>query len=64
MPPDTFTPIFGIDCKVCESTPVVGVRDPDQPTQIRASGLCGVCHFGDRMMVDYELWNDQPESTD
>lgn len=61
---DTFAPIFGVECKVCEASPCVGIREPEPPFNLRCSELCGICHFGDRAMVDYELWNEQPESTE
>jgi hypothetical protein len=26
--------------------------------------LCGICFFGDRSMIDWELWNETVEDTE
>jgi len=26
--------------------------------------LCGICFFGDRLMLDWELWNEEREETE
>lgn len=57
-----YEPIFNLDCVECDSEPVVGLRDDDG--QLRCTQLCGRCFFGDRLMADWELWNDDREATE
>jgi hypothetical protein len=53
------------ECARCDTSPCVVVHDPE-PTGQKAhfTGLCGVCFFKDRTMVDPELWNDDLEATE
>lgn len=55
-----YHPDFSAECRLCGSSPCVVVEDHLQPD----TELCGVCFFGDRLMIDWDLWNDQPESTE
>lgn len=58
---DLYTPVWGAECKKCEHTPVVGIL---AKSGTHTTGLCGVCFFQDRSMIDEELWNDSKESTE
>jgi hypothetical protein len=58
-----FLPIFGIDCSRCDNQPIVGLVE-DDGERVQSLGLCGVCYFHDRLMVDYDLWNEAPEGTE
>lgn len=55
-----YHPDFAAECRLCGASPCVVVEDHPQPD----TELCGVCFFGDRSMVDWDLWNEQPESTE
>ena len=57
-----YLPIFDLECRQCDTSPVVGIQD--SPESIRSTGLCGCCFFSDRLMVDWELWNDRQEATE
>lgn len=56
----TYHPDFSSRCRLCDTAPTVVVEDHLQPD----TELCGTCFFGDRLMVDWSLWNEQPESTE
>lgn len=55
-----YYPDFESDCAICGTRPCVIVEDHSQPY----TDLCGPCFFSDRMMVDWERWNDQQEPTE
>lgn len=55
-----FTPDFEVECRDCGMTPTVTVVGHPVPK----TGLCGPHFFKDRAMVDWDLWNDQPEDTE
>jgi hypothetical protein len=57
-----YEPIFNLDCVQCERTPCVALRDDEG--QLQCTQLCGQCFFGDRLMVDPDLWNLQMEATE
>ena len=55
-----YHPDFECDCRICGSSPCVVVDDhPQGDTE-----LCGICFFGDRLMLDWELWNEEREETE
>lgn len=58
-----YEPIYGtVECSLCSSTPVVGLRTPGGI--LASTGLCGPHFFGERLMRDPEEWNSRPESTE
>lgn len=59
---DQYEPIFNCDCHQCDHSPCVGLRDDDGT--LRSTNLCGICFFGDRTMIDWELWNIPCEGTE
>jgi len=59
---DQYTVVRGVDCEVCTATPVVGIISPTE--DILCTNLCGPHFFGDRMMVDPDLWNEQKDATE
>lgn len=60
MKDTVFHPDFDEECHVCGASPCVIVEGHAQPD----TQLCGPHFFHDRTMVDWELWNDQPEDTE
>lgn len=58
-----FEPIFNLDCVECDNEPVVGIRE-DEDSPLRCTQLCGLHFFGSRLMIDWELWNLEPDSTE
>jgi hypothetical protein len=55
-----YQPNFDDECLHCGKLPtviVVGHLCPE-------TELCGVCFFHDRLMVDWEEWNSEEESTE
>lgn len=60
MAPSSYQPDFTVECSLCDSRPCVVVVDHICPD----TGLCGCCFFGDRLMIDWEEWNNQPEDTE
>ena len=54
--------IYQVECAVCGHSPVVGLRTPGG--NITSQGLCGAHFYGDRLMLDPEEWNSQPETTE
>lgn len=56
----TYQPNFDGECLVCGSAPTVIVVGHIQPD----TELCGVHFFHDRLMIDWEEWNEEPESTE
>lgn len=58
----TYLPIFGLECRRCGTSPVVGIQET--PNIIHSTGLCGPHFFADRLMVDWEEWNNSPESSE
>ena len=58
-----FIPIFDQECDICDSTPCVGIKDPEAQG-IRSTGACGIHFFRDRAMQDWEDWNTSMESTE
>lgn len=57
-----YEPIFDLACSECSRTPCVGFFDDDG--RLRCTELCGSCFFGDRLMLDWELWNSDREGTE
>jgi NMD protein affecting ribosome stability and mRNA decay len=57
-----YTPIFDLECCRCGTSPVVSIGE--ELVGVRNTGLCGVCFFADRLMVDWSEWNQQPDSTE
>jgi hypothetical protein len=57
-----YQPIFQVECMECDATPTVGVQH--EKGFLEATKLCGRCFFNDRAMLDYTLWNNQPDSTE
>jgi hypothetical protein len=57
-----YQPIFQLECRECDASPVVGIQRPEG--FLEATRLCGRCFFSDRAMVDFELWNARPDSTE
>lgn len=56
---------FSDECSRCGTSPTVVVRDPEPTGEaIHEPGLCGICFFSDRSMIDPELWNDQVEDSE
>lgn len=55
-----FRPDFDNECYVCAALPTVIVVDHPVPH----THLCGRHFFSDRAMLDWELWNDQPDATE
>jgi hypothetical protein len=55
-----YEPLFNLECVQCDREPVVAIRSDEGNLQV--THLCGVCFFNDRLMADWELWNDKPES--
>lgn len=56
MTPDQYIPVFDIDCSECDNSPCVAMLDDEG--NLRCTRLCGICFFGDRIMIDPDLWND------
>lgn len=59
---DQYTVIRGVDCEKCAATPVVGIRTPSG--EVVCTSLCGPHFFGDRSMIDPDLWNEPREATE
>lgn len=55
-----YHPDFRSECKLCGHSPTVIVEGHICPD----TELCGVDFFADKRMVDWNLWNEQPESTE
>jgi hypothetical protein len=55
-----FKPNFDNECRECGAKPTVVVIDHPIPE----TDLCGPHFFADRMMLDWQLWNEQPEGTE
>ena len=53
-----YTPNFEEECSICGTSPTVRVLHHIQPE----TRLCGPCFFADRSMIDWTLWNDNPET--
>ena len=62
MPDPEYEPIYQVECEVCATGPVVGIRTP--AGRIASSGFCGPHFFGDRLMIDPERWNQTLEATE
>lgn len=58
--PTTFLADFEVDCRRCGHSPCVVVRS----TIFTDTELCGPHFFGDRLMIDPELWNEPKEDTE
>lgn len=56
-----YTPIFGQACARCDYNVCVGIQNDEG---VSSTNLCGVHFFSDRTMVDWELWNEDKESTE
>jgi len=60
-----YVPIFNQECNRCGTEPCVGIQDQEiLHSAVRSTGLCGPHFFQDRLMSEWELWNDEPESTE
>lgn len=57
-----YQPIFQLECRECDASPVVGVQQPSGV--LESTGLCGRCFFADRSMIEVSLWNSEPDSTE
>jgi len=57
---EMFSPNFEAECHNCGASPCVVVNGHIQPD----TGLCGVCFFKNRLMIDWALWNDRSEDTE
>jgi hypothetical protein len=55
-----YHPDFSAACIQCGTSPCVVVDGHIQPE----TELCGICFFGDRSMIDWELWNETVEDTE
>lgn len=55
-----FRPNFQGECRECGTSPTVIVVDHPVPE----TDLCGWHFFADRSMIDWQLWNDDPEDTE
>lgn len=56
--PPIYLPDFDSECEKCDAVPTVVLEG-------QSTGLCGMHFFGgDRSMVDWELWNDDKESSE
>lgn len=61
MPPrGVFRPDFQSACERCGASPCVVI----QGDTAHSSLLCGPHFFQDRLMNDWSLWNEEPESTE
>jgi hypothetical protein len=56
----TYHPDFDAECRVCAASPCVVVDGHISPD----TELCGVHFFHDRLMIDWELWNEPSEDTE
>jgi len=56
----TYRPDFTCECRECGTSPCVVVMNHIQPD----TNLCGPHFFNDHAMVDWSLWNDEPEDTE
>lgn len=59
----TFHPDFTAECRLCGNGPCVIVHDPETRHNSETE-LCGRHFFNDRLMVDWERWNDEREATE
>jgi hypothetical protein len=57
-----YQPIFQLECRECDTSPVVGIQRPEGI--LESTGLCGRCFFSEQLMLDYTLWDLEPESTE
>lgn len=55
-----FHPDFTNECRECGTLPTVIVVGHPLPQ----TNLCGPHFFGDRMMIDWDRWNDREEGTE
>jgi len=55
--PALYEPDFKSECYECGRTPCVRVVGH----RVEKTQLCGVCLFSDRLMVDWQLWNERSE---
>jgi hypothetical protein len=55
-----YQPDMEAECRLCGASPCVIVYDPENRHNHKTE-LCGRHFFSDRLMVDWELWNDQRE---
>jgi hypothetical protein len=56
----TFLPSFEVRCRICETVPTVVI--PGHAVEV--TELCGVCFFGDRIMLDWDLWDEPKDPTE
>ncbi len=55
-----YHPDFTSECRICGTSPTVVVDGHPQGETL----LCGICFFGDRAMIEWELWDDEEEPTE
>jgi len=55
-----FRPNFSRECRECGARPTVIVEGH----AVSQTDLCGPHFFADRLMVDWQLWNEQEEATE
>lgn len=60
LPQPKYWPNFQGECKDCGSIPTVIVVGHPVPE----TNLCGSHFFSDRLMVDWNEWNNQPDTTE
>ena len=59
---DLYIAIYQSECAICGTAPVVGFWTPSG--QLASTNFCGSHFFGDRAMMDVELWNLPKEATE
>ena len=52
-----YHPDMQAECRLCGRSPCVDVYDPEQRRN-SDTDLCGWHFFNDRLMIDWELWNE------
>jgi hypothetical protein len=55
-----YHPDFQASCQICSTSPCVVVEGHIEPN----TELCGPCFFGSALMLDWEEWNNEVESTE
>jgi hypothetical protein len=56
-----YVPNFDGECWRCEAGPTVGLATE---SGLQDTRLCGACFFQDRLMLDWEWWNEDREETE
>jgi hypothetical protein len=58
-----YQPDMKAECRICGTSPCVVVYDPELRHN-SDTDMCGPCFFQDRIMLDWELWNEPLEATE